>query len=291
MEQAGDEGRSPAIDAVGRVGALEFDYQHRGGRTVLIHSRGSSPWHISPAITLDDSGAVYQPLLNPSGGLVGGDHLSVKVRLGDRAHVLISTPSANRVYRTTGAPSVQSVDLQVGAGALLEWVPELTIPFAGSRFCQTIQVRLAPGGIILLWDAMASGRVARGERWVFDSYRNDIRIACGPTASVVERAHIMKSRPAAPAPLVEPWDYVGSLFLIGDSLVPERMKDLVERFREILDAWPGRVLGGVSEPAAPGLAVKVLARAAPELNSTLDALWTETRSMLWNLPPPLLRRY
>ena len=95
---------------------------------------------------------------------MGGDRLSIEMTVGPDAHVLISTPSANRVYRSLSETSVQVVDISVGRGAILEWVPEPTIPFAGSRFRQVIHVTLAPGATVLLWDAIASGRMARGER-------------------------------------------------------------------------------------------------------------------------------
>jgi urease accessory protein len=47
----------------------------------------------------------------------------------------------------------------------------------------------------------------------------------------------------------------------------------------------------VSEPAAPGLAVKLVAKSAPDLNETLDELWQAIRLTLWNLSRPALRRY
>ena len=55
-------------------------------------------------------------------------------------------------------------------------VPEVTIPFAGSRFRQSIHVDLAPGATVVLWDAMASGRVAMRERWAFATFENEIFI-------------------------------------------------------------------------------------------------------------------
>jgi urease accessory protein len=50
-------------------------------------------------------------------------------------------------------------------------------------------------------------------------------------------------------------------------------------------------LGGVSQPAVPGLVVKLMARTAPDLTGTLDALWAAVRAELWNLPPVAWRKY
>jgi hypothetical protein len=57
------------------------------------------------------------------------------------------------------------------------------------------------------------------------------------------------------------------------------------------ERWPGEVLGGVSEPTAPGLAVKLITRSAPALSAVLDAARVEIRAVLWNVNTPTLRRY
>lgn len=277
------------LSSVGRVGELVLNYARQGDRTVLTQSRSCSPWHFTPPIQLDDTACLYTPLVNPSGGLVGGDRLSVRTTIGPDAHVLFSTPSANRVYRSPGETAVQSIDLTVGPAAILEWLPDVTIPYAGSRFKQTINVSLAPGATVLLWDAIASGRVARGERWAFTSLENEIRIVTASGRSVLER-YVLVPADHGVGPAAE-WDYVGSLYLIGDGVDAGRWKEVEARMAGILEARPGVVLGGVSEPAAPGLAVKLLAKSAPDVNETLDELWQAVRSGLWGLSRPALRRY
>lgn len=280
-----------SMQAVGRVGELVLRYERRDRVTVLTHSRCTTPWHQSPPIHLDDSGSVYQPLLNPSGGLVGGDRLSIDAQLGPDSHVIVSTPSANRVYRSLAETSVQLVHLTVGEGAILEWVPDLTIPFAGARYRQAIHVRLAPGATLLLWDALACGRIARGERWAFARLENEICITAANGRQLIERYDLGGARSPLRAGLAQGWNYVASFYLVGDSVDAESRKKLEEELALILDEQPGEVLGGVSEPAVPGLAVKLLARSAPALTGTLAALWAAARLCLWNSPPAELRRY
>ena len=246
-------------------------------------------------MTLDDGGCAYTLLLNPSGGLVGGDRLSVRATLGPETHVLFSTPSANRVYRSVSEPSIHSVDLTVGTGAILEWVPDLTIPFAGSRFHQTIHVKLNPGATVVLWDAVASGRVARGERWAFASLENEVRITTATGTSVLERYCLTQAdgqgEIGADLGLAGEWDYVASLYLVNDGLDAEVWKQLEQTLANILGGYGSRVLGGVSEPAVPGLVVKLVARSAPDLSTACERLWAAVREGLWSLPLPALRRY
>ncbi len=142
---------------------------------------------------------------------------------------------------------------------------------------------------MLLWDAIASGRVARGERWAFTNLANEIKISTADGRSVIERYHVAPSQNGVG--LAEPWDYVASLFVIGDAIEAATWVRLRERVAERLEGEGPAVLGGVSEPAASGVVVKLLARSAPDLSETLDHLWATVRSVLWNLPKPALRRY
>ncbi len=276
---------------VGRVGKLRLTYAKRDHRTIISHAYFTTPWKLLPPIYLDDTGAAYTLLVNPSGGLVGGDHLSIDMTVGQDAHVLISAPSANRVYRTEGTASEQHVNITVGPGAVLEWFPEHTIPFAGSRFRQTLQATLAPGATLLLWDAVASGRIARGERWAFTDLENDIRITTASGSTLLERYVLDPSTDLGRVGLAEEWNYVASLYVVNDATSTEVWTKLESTIATILDTRPGEVLGGVSAGPVPGLAVKILARTAPDLNAILDALWAAAREGLRNLPPVSLRKY
>jgi len=283
---------SSVVDSVGRRGALFYEFERAGSRTTLTRSSCTSPWHHFPPSYLDDSGCAYTWLVNPSGGLVGGDHVSVEVQLHAGTHVLMTSPSANRVYRSLSEPAVQEVYLSVGTGARLEWVPEVTIPFAGSRFRQSIQVDLAPGATVVLWDAMASGRVARQERWAFASVENEIHIRMPLGGSVVERYCVVPDhRLPDSVGLAGSWDYIASLFVIGGAVDADIWTVLDAALAAILEQRPGLVLGAVSAPAAPGLVVKLVARSAPDLTETLGAIWAAVRKELWDLPIPNLRKY
>jgi urease accessory protein len=233
--------------------------------------------------------------VNPSGGLVGGDHVSVEAQLHAGTHVLMTSPSANRVYRSLSEVAVQEIRLSVGPDARLEWLPEVTIPFAGSRFRQSIHVDLAPGATVVLWDALASGRVARQERWAFTSIENEICIRGLPAEKgdslLIERYRLVPGQLPELVGLVGSWDYVASLFVIGDAVGTDVWKRLDLALAAILEERPGLVLGAVSTPAAPGLVVKLVAKSAPDLTDTFEALWAAVREILWNLPVPNLRKY
>ena len=278
--------------AVGRIGSLSLEYVRQGHRTVFGRTRCQTPWHLLPPIYLDESGSAYTLLVNPSGGLVGGDHLSIDLSVGPKAHVLISTPSANRVYRSLSQEAVQDVTIKVADDGVLEWLPEHTIPFAGSRFRQSIDVKLGHGGVLVLWDAVASGRIAHGERWAFTTLNNHIQIQMPSQACVREQYALSLANTDGELGAADEWDYVGSFFIAGDAVPATVWRSLETALVEILErSREQSVLGGVSQPAIPGLVVKLVASSAPVMTDVLMEMWAAVRGLLWQMPPAALRKY
>lgn len=283
------DGNDGDVTAIGRHGTLELTFARQGTETRVTHSRSRSPWHFFPPMSLD-GGIAYVMLVNPSGGLVGGDRVAVRMTLGAGAHVLCSTPSANRVYRSDSSSAEQDIHLHVGPGAILEWVPDLTIPYEHAMFSQSVQVRLKESASLIFWDGMAAGRIARGERWAFARFGNEVRIQT-PDGSLVERYALIPRSGGNAVGLVQEWGYIATLYILSDAVGEETWKRLEEMIAEALENRQGRVLGGVSEPAVRGLIVKLLAKSAPDLNSVFETVWTAARAQLWGLPFPALRRY
>jgi len=138
---------------------------------------------------------------------------------------------------------------------------------------------------------MASGRVATQERWAFASIENEICINISRGESLVERYRVVPDQLPESVGLVGSWDYVASLFVIGDAVDADVWNRLDIVLATILEQRPGLVLGAVSTPAAPGLVVKLVARSSPDLTETVEALWAAVRKELWDLPATNLRRY
>lgn len=101
--------------------------------------------------------------LNTSGGLTGGDGLSVDLTLGAGCRAVATTQTAERVYRTAGGPARVAVRLEVGAGGWLDWLPQETIVFQDAWLERRTDVLLAQGAGCLLLESVVLGRVAMGE--------------------------------------------------------------------------------------------------------------------------------
>jgi urease accessory protein len=134
-------------------------------------------------------------------------------------------------------------------------------------------------------------RSCYGMPWRLDVSReeNDGHSASG--SSLLERYILDPAKDLGRVGLAEEWDYVASFFVVNDAVPSEVWSGLESKIAALLDTRPGEVLGGVSIPAVPGLAIKLLVRTAPDLTSMLDTIWAVVREGVLKLPPVALRKY
>jgi urease accessory protein len=275
--------RAPALARVGRDGFLDLAFAWRDDRTVVTRSRWTVPLQIMAPLALDDRAAVVT-ILNPTGGLVGGDRLVIDVEVEAGAHACLTTPSATRVYRTTGEVSEQRVHLRVGRGATLEWVPDHTIPYAGSAFRQAIDVELADGAALVLIDAFSAGRVARGETWQFRRLESRVTIRDDRGPILHDRFRLDGGDGWDRLGFAESHPYFGSIVVVADG-APDSLVTALDR---ALAAVPDTI-AATARLSRGGAVVRCLAADAPALTAVVEASWDAARRALGR-PPLALRK-
>jgi urease accessory protein len=274
---------------IGRDGALRLLFERRGPATVVAGCRYTLPLQVLVPVALDDPAAVVS-ILNPTGGLVGGDRLSIEVEATAGAHAVLTTPSATRVYRTEGEDTTQSVKIAIGPRAAVEWVPDHTIPFAGSAFRQTLDVEMDETSRLILVDAFSAGRVGRGEAWRFALLDSAVSVLDRQGWLVHDRLALRGPRTGKDTAwdglgYAESHPYFATIAIIG-SLDRERFTADLGQQCPGVDA--GRV--GVAALARGGLLIRCLAPSAPELIDTIETCWGLGRRALLGLPALALRK-
>lgn len=155
-----DEGRRWAASI-----SLGFDARPDGNMTAtrMTHVRHQGPLRVQrPFYPEGRNGCCHVYLLHPPGGLVSGDALSIEARVGEGAHTLLTTPAAAKLYKADshGVSWAQHTSLKVEQGGTLEYLPQETLAFDGSRGEQTTTIELATGAKCLGWEILALGRPA-----------------------------------------------------------------------------------------------------------------------------------
>ena len=270
------------VSRVGRDGTLALDFERRGGVSVLAQCRFRLPVQVLAPVALDDAAAVVS-MLNPTGGLVGGDRLCIDVRVGAGAHACLTTPSATKVYRTAGEVAVQEARLRVEAGATMEWVPDHTIPFAGSAFRQSIVVDLGPGARLILVDAFAAGRVARDECWRFHLLDSALHVRDAAGWLLRDR-FVLGTGAWDRLGFTEGAPYFATMVVVGGDAEPTR----VALAKATAVRTESRAAVGVTRRGA--ILVRCVAPSAPALTEAIDLLWGTARRELLGLAPAALRK-
>lgn len=145
--------------------ALNFEACADGGQsaTRLTRVRHQGPLRVQrPFYPEGRHGCCHVYLLHPPGGLVSGDALNIEARVGTGAHALLTTPAAAKLYRADshGVAWSQHTRLQVASGGILEYLPQETLAFDGSRGQQSTSIELESGARCIGWEILALGRPA-----------------------------------------------------------------------------------------------------------------------------------
>lgn len=179
---------------------LQLRFARSGERIVLRENRHFGPLRVQKALYPEGDAVCQTILLHPPSGIAGGDQLQIRAAVENGAHAQLTTPGAGKWYRSAGADAGQQIELSVGDGATLEWLPQESIVFDGARAHMRTRVSLAADSRFIGWDVLCLGRAASGER--FSSGRFDLfyRIDRGGTPLWIERGRFDGSDPMLASP-------------------------------------------------------------------------------------------
>jgi len=274
---------SPA--RAGRDGTLSLRFERRGAATVLAGCRFTLPLQVLTPLALDGP-ALVVPMLNPTGAVLAGDRLEIDVHAGSGAHAMLTTPSATKVYRSDGPVAVQDVRIVVAPGAVLEWVPDHTIPFTGSAYRQRLCARVGMGATLIVVDAFAAGRVARGECWRFRHLESALSITDDEGWLLHDRFVLSGEDRWGGVGFTEGAAYFATIAVVAPASADELTSAVVTATGGVAAARTG-----VGRLSRRGILVRCLAETAPALGDVVHAAWQAVRHVTVGAPPVDLRKY
>lgn len=142
-------------------GEARLVFAEIGGRTRPAELYQKAPLRVLfPAL---DGAAAEAVLANTAGGIAGGDTLSCRVTVGERAVAAVTTQAAEKVYRALDSHASVQSSLHLADRAALAWLPQETILFDAARLRRRTEVHLEPNSELLALEWVVLGRTARGE--------------------------------------------------------------------------------------------------------------------------------
>ena len=173
--------------------------------------------------------------------------------------------------------------MSVADGGLLEYLPDATIPFAGSRYVQRTSVHLADRATFFWWETLAPGRQASGEVFLFDRIRieTSVRSSAGPL--LLENVRLApRERPLASVARSGKYTHTASFVACQTGLAPSKLGELELALNQVAAACtlPGVTIWGASALASDGVVVRGLSATARDLPATLARFWNVARVFL-----------
>lgn len=156
-------GLAPDTSASSWRAHLELHFAPRRERTALWRRRQRGPLLVQRPFYPEGDDVCHAYIIHPPAGIVGGDRLGLSVTVDSGAHALLTTPGATRWYFSREKPAHFIQDLTVGAGAVLEWLPQETLLFDGAHARLATRVTLAERSRFIGWEILGLGRPACGE--------------------------------------------------------------------------------------------------------------------------------
>ena len=272
-----------------RSSALRAACRLIGGDTVLTERYHEAPLKIAKTFRDETSGALSLILMDVSPGLMDGDSYAMNILLQERTHLILTNQSYTKVHPAPHHGARTDYRFTLERGAILEYFPEPTIPYAGSRLEAATAFQLAEGAALLYAEITTPGRTHRGEQFQFDSFSS--RTVVRREGRMVAWDHFLLepaihnySGPGA----MENYTHSGVFWIFADRAGEE----LLHRIRALLPppSPENDILAGASLSAHQGIVIRMLGHRVWQLEQLRDSIWAEARSWLWHYPPCRLRK-
>ena len=261
---------APALFTPNWHAELELAYARFGASTRPVLRRHQGPLRVQKHLYAEGPEVCQHIIVHPPGGIAGGDRLDIAVNVGAGAWAQLTSPGAAKWYRAAG-PAHQRLDLRVGAGATLEWLPQETIVFSAAQAELETTIELHGDARVLYWDVVALGRPASGERFDQGHFQAQLNIRRDGQLLWHERQRIVGGDGLLDSPIGLDGQPVFATLLVTGEVDSE----LLERCRSL----PQAVRGDLTQ--LPGLLVaRCLASEALLARAWLIELWTLLRPAL-----------
>lgn len=270
------------------TGVLRLAVQRKQERTIPAEVYNQGAYKITPPVYLDDSGQPCFYMMNLGGGYVDGDKYKAEIVLGEHAHMLLTTQSSTKIYKTLKVPVTQQTDIQMASGSYLEFVSDPIIAYRHARYLQETVVRMAQGSTLIYGEIITPGWSPDGQLFQYNRLQLKTIIYMEDELVVFDHLRLCPGeRPIDGLGLLEGYTHLGSLLVVGELATPDIFEKLSAAFGSAVS--PCRI--GLSALAGSGFSLRVLAASTMQIETVFEQCRLMVREQLLGKKPISFRKY
>ncbi|WP_077325487.1 urease accessory protein UreD [Virgibacillus siamensis] len=270
------------------TGILELDAEKRHGKTVTKNLYFQGAFKIMRPVYHHKSSHPSYYVLNPGGGYLDGDTYRMRIALGEKAKLTLTTQSATKIYKTPNKRAYQEAEFHLEEGSYLEYLPDPLIAYKDARYLQRNIFHMAKGATLLYSDILTPGWSPDRSDFSYDSLRlvNEFYMV----GELISYDHIKlnpEEQHMSGIGFMEGYTHLGSFIVISDKVDSE----LVDQLYEMLQQEPEDFKAGISELAVPGFTIRVLANSTQIIERIISKSHHIISQEWFQTKPSFLRKY
>jgi urease accessory protein len=275
---------TPSISKGWRAG-LSLNFIASDFCTKMVRPAHYGPLRVQRAFYPEDQSLCHVYILHPPGGVVAGDELRVDVNLEHDAHVLLTTPGANKLYRSDVGTAIVEQSFSVAAQASLEYFPQETIVFDGAKARLHTQIDLQEEASYIGWDILCFGRRRSDEVFRTGEIRSSLCVRISDKPVWIDKTDFTPHSNSNLDILLAPWG-LGSMSVLGTLLatpIPDASNQvLLSSIRDFLAGVTGlETQPVVTVTIVDGLLVcRYMGECSQEAKNIFITVWRLLRPLL-----------
>jgi len=270
-------GNANEADAVKRwQGELDLRFTKAENRTTLCRRRHFGPLRVQKPLYPEGPEICHVVVIHPPGGLADRDDLSIRLTLEQGAHSVLTTPGATKWYKAKEGSTLR-VTIVLQRGAVLEWLPNENIYFAGTSARTTLRIELAAEAVACGWDINMLGRIASGESWETGVLRAATEFTRDDGSLIwSERTLLQAGSELVRAPQgLGHYPIFGTLWCVGGKSQPDLIGTLAAEL-----PFTSELRAGISLLPDGVLLVRAVGRQIEPVRSLMIDCWSRIRPMV-----------
>ncbi len=276
------------------VGVLDLQVKTQDGRSVAGRRYHEGALRLMRAHYLDDSGQVYYTIINPGGAYFGGDDYHFKIQIEENASLLLTGQSATKVYKTPDDYSLQDFEVELGPGAVFEYIPDQLIAYEDATYAQHMNVQMDPTASLLTAEIVTPGWAPDGSLFKFDEVRMRTAVQVGGELALVDNLLVRPGDGSFTDDsllFLEDQTHFATLIAVDQHIDGDLVKEIRELMAEHQSTYKHKVLDAITLTDGPGLAVRAIGTYTEDLYSLIIMVANELRRRFRGQGPLELRKY